>query len=150
METTIEKIINSVKDGAHCSVDFKNKSISIDGKAIDLTSFPSGIEHFDDLDDWLDKVEELYDAYKYSTPTKDTINKNRRIRFKALSVKELFAETGRNALHNPTIRNVALAELESFIVLSLVDGSFSPEELFNKDWFYQGQDKSFIMRKDWF
>lgn len=148
---TYQEIIEQVSQGAYYSVDFKKRSLRLNGKAVEISQGDElEIERYNSLDEWLDKVEELYDAYKYSKPTKLTIKKQRRDRFKALSVSELIAECGHDALNTPVIRDVAKAELEVFILLSLINGSFNPDELFAKDWFYQGSDKTFIMRKDWF
>ena len=140
-----EEIIEKVESGVRCSVDFKNRVVKLDGKAVELE--PESVEIIENLDDWLTKVEDLYDDYKYSRPTKSSNNK---ARFKALSVSQLIEECGHDALSNPIGRDVALARLEVFIVLSLLNGSFNPDELFTKDWFFQGADKSLIIRKDWF
>lgn len=144
------EIIEKVKAGASFSIDFKKRSLRLDGKPIDLKDKPLGIEHFDGLDAWLDHVEDLYDAYKYSRPTKTSMNHERHSKFKALSVDELVKECGHGALNNPVARNEAQAALELFILFSLINGSFNPDELFAKDWFFQGTDKSLIIRKDWF
>lgn len=144
------EIIQKVKDGASFSVDFKARSLKLNGKPIDLKGKSLCIEHYDNLDAWLDHVEDLYDAYKYSRPTKTSMNRERHSKFKALSVDELVKECGHNALNNPVSRPEAQAALELFILFSLIDGSFRPDELFSKDWFFQGTDKSLIIRKDWF
>lgn len=150
METIYETAIEKVSNGARFNVDFKKRSLRINGKAVDLQKMPLGIPIHPDLDTWLDEVENLYDTYKYSRPTKSSMAKERTAKFKALSVSELIKECGHDALSNPKSRDVAQAELEIFILLSLVNESFKPEELFTKDWFFQGTDKSFILRKDWF
>lgn len=150
MSTIYETAIKKVSSGSRFHVDFKKRSLLIDGKAVDLKAMPLGIPEFPDLDSWLDEVETRYDIFKYSRPTKTSMAKERKAKFKALSVTELVAECGHSALNNPKSRDVAQAELEIFILLSLHNGSFNPDKLFIKDWFYQGADKSFILRKDWF
>lgn len=145
-----EKIIEQVKNGASFSVDFKKRTLHINGKNVAIKDKPLHIPHFDTLDLWLDYVEDLYDDYKYSRPTKQTMSRERHSKFKALSVDELVKECGHDALNNPAGREETQAALEVFILFSLVEGAFNPNELFAKDWFYQGADKSFIMRKDWF
>ena len=150
MSTIYENVIEKVSNGSRFRVDFKKRSLLINGKAVDLKETPFGIPVNTDLDVWLDEVENLYDTYKYSRPTKSSMAKERKAKFKALSVAELIKKCGHDALNNPKSRDVAQAELEVFILLSLLNGSFNPEELFAKDWFYQGTDKSFILRKDWF
>lgn len=150
METIYQTAIDKVSNGARFSVDFKKRSLRINGKVVDLQKMPPGIPIHTNLDVWLDEVENLYDTYKYSRPSKSSMAKERKAKFRALSVAELIRECGHDALSNPKSRDVAQAELEIFILLSLVNGSFKPEELFAKDWFFQGTDKSFILRKDWF
>lgn len=147
--TIYEETIERVSQGAHAAVDFKNRTLRINGKSIDLNG-DAGIPVFNDLDAWLDEVENLYDEYKYSKPTQSSMKRERKSKFRALTVSELVNELGHDALSNPVSRDVAQAKLEVFILLSLVNGSFNPDELFAKDWFYQGADKSLIIRKDWF
>lgn len=145
-----EKILQKASEGIPVTVNFKERTLSVNHKKVELDGAELGIEKFDSLDDWLDKAEDLYDAYKYSRPSEVADKKQRHGKFKALSVNELIRECGHNALSNPQGRNEALAALEVFILFSLINGSFKPEELFAKDWFYQGADDWFILRKDWF
>ncbi len=149
METKYDEIIGRVSRGAHCAVDFKKRTLRVNGKSVE-TGGNLGIPEFKGLDEWLDRVEELYDDYKYSRPTQQSMKRERKARFKALSVSELVDAFGHDALSAPIPRNVAQARLEVFILFSLVQGVFNPDELFAKDWFYQGADKSLIIRKDWF
>lgn len=150
MEQLYQSIVQQVTDGAHLSVNFKSRSLRINNKPVSLKDQPLGIETFSDLDQWLDRLEDHYDAYKYSRPTKTAADKERHAYFKALSPDELVKECGHGALNNPTSRDEAQASLELFILFSLLNGSFRPEELFVKDWFFQGSDKDLILRKDWF
>lgn len=149
MNTLYEQIIERVSKGARCSVDFKKRTIKLGKKPVE-TSGELGIKEYADLDEWLNKVEDLYDDYKYSKPSQRSMKRERKAKFRALSVPELIKECGHDALNNPVLRDVAQAKLEVFIVLSLIQGTFNPDELFAKDWFYQGADKSLIIRKDWF
>lgn len=150
MKTIYEDVVEKVYQGARCTVDFKKRTLKLNNKLYPLNAKELGIGGYKNLDDWLDKVEDLYDDYKYSTPTQQSIQKERKSKFKALSVSELIDTCGHDALSNPMQRNVAQAKLEVFILLSLIGGAFDPNELFAKDWFYQGADKSLIIRKDWF
>lgn len=150
METIYDKVIEQVSQGAHCSVNFKKHTLSINGKFIKIKEGDPGIKKYDNLDDWLDEVENLYDDYKYSKPTTQSMKRDSKAKFKALSTSQLVEALGHDALSNPVLRNVAQAKLEVFILLSLVHGIFNPDELFAKDWFYQGSDKTLIIRKDWF
>ena len=145
------KIINQVRSGAKFRVDFKKRKLYANGKSIQLNKEDLGIRQYDNLDDWLDRLEELYDDYKYSRPTANSINKQGKSKFKALTVEELVALLGHNALTMIEIsRDEAQAALEIFILFSLINGSFKPSELFSKDWFFQGSDKSLVLVNDWF
>lgn len=150
MSTIYDTVIEQVSNGARFSVDFKKRTLRINGRIVDLKDKPLGVPVHPILEGWLEEVEDRYDAYKYSRPTKTSMAKERKAKFKALSVAELIKECGHDALSNPKSRDVAQAELEIFILFSLVNGSFNPDELFTKDWFFQGTDKSLIIRKDWF
>lgn len=150
MEAIYEKVIKQVSQGVQCVVDFKNRTLALGGKNVDIAKCELGVKQYNNIDEWLDEVENLYDDYKYSRPSQQTIKRDRKTKFRALTMAQLIDELGHDALNNPTPRNVAQAKLEAFILLSLINGSFKPEELFAKDWFYQGADKSFIIRKDWF
>lgn len=144
-----EKLKELAGNGAKVRADFKNRTLTINGKFQKLEP-PFDIPHPDNLEEWLDKVEDLYDDFKYSRPTKSSMNYERRCKFKGLSAAQLVANLGKDALNAPITRDEALVALEAFIVLSLVDGSFKPEELFAKDWYFQGTDKSLILYKNWF
>lgn len=149
MKTLYEQIIGQVNQGACCCVDFKKRTLRLNNKDIKIDG-NLGVGNYADLDEWLDEVENLYDEYKYSKPTQRSMKRERKSKFRGLTVEQLVAQCGHDALNNPTSRDVAQAKLEVFILLSLVQGTFNPDELFAKDWFYQGADKSFIIRKDWF
>ncbi len=143
------EIIKRIEQGARFNVDFKKKELKINGKTIS-TEGSLGIKKYSNLDEWLDVVEDLYDEYKYSKPTQRSMERERKSKFKALSPDELLSEFGHNALSNPVSRDIAQAKLEIFILFSMINGSFNPDELFARDWYYQGTDKSFIMLKNWF
>lgn len=149
MDTILNQVIAHVKDGGHCSVNFKTRTLTLDGCLVELSE-NLGIEKYADLDAWLDKAEDLYDAFKYSRPTMESEKQTRNSYFKALSFDEIARETGNDPSTNPIKREVAKAELETFILLSLVNGSLNPDELFARDWFYQGTDKSFVLLSTWF
>lgn len=143
------EIIKRIEQGARFNVDFKKKELKVNGKTIS-TEGSLGIKKYSNLDEWLDVVEDLYDEYKYSKPTQRSMERERKSKFKALSPDELLSEFGHNALSNPVSRDIAQAKLEIFILFSMINGSFNPDELFARDWYYQGTDKSFIMLKNWF
>lgn len=149
MKTLYEQIIECVSQGACCHVDFKKRTLRLNNKDIKIDG-DLGIENYADLDEWLDEAENLYDEYKYSKPTQRSMKRERKAKFRALSAPQLVVQCGHDALSNPVVRDVAQAKLEVFILLSLIQGAFNPNELFAKDWFYQGADKSFIILKDWF
>lgn len=150
MKTLYEEITEQVSQGAHCSVDFKKRTLKVNNKLVKTEGCELGIDSYADLDEWLDRVEDLYDDFKYSKPTQHSMKRERKSKFRGLSVPQLIETCGHDALNNPLSRDVAQAKLEVFILFSLIQGTFNPDELFAKDWFYQGADKSLIIRKDWF
>jgi hypothetical protein len=145
-----DEIINRVEHGAKCRVDFKERLVFLNGKKVETDGKDFGMKQFQDLDEWLDEVENLYDDYKYSKPTRRSMAAEDRSLFKALTASQLVEELGHDALGNPMLRSVAQARLEVFILLSLLNGTLNLDELFAKDWFFQGSDKSFVILKDWF
>lgn len=149
MKTLYEEVIEQVSQGACCHVDFKKRTIRLNNKDINIEG-ELGVGVFADLDEWLDEAEGLYDEFRYSKPTQRSMKRERKSKFRGLTVDQLVAQCGHDALNNPISRDMAQAKLEVFILLSLIQGTFNPDELFAKDWFYQGADKSFIIRKDWF
>ena len=149
MVTIYDTIIGRVQQGARCDVDFKKRSVHVNGKPVGLDG-DFGTPTFGDFDEWLDALEDLYDSYKYSRPSQASSKRERKAKFRALSASQLIGELGHSALDNPMPRSVAQAQLELFVLFSLLNGSLNLDELFAKDWFYQGADKSLIIRKDWF
>ena len=150
METVYDSIVSKVRDGAAFKADFKNAKIFLNNKEINLQGESLGIDTYASIEEWLSKVELLYDNYKHSRPSKTSMAHERKAKFKALDVSALIKSKGHMALLTQEDRNESQAKLESFIVLSIINGSLKPQELFATKWFYQGSDKSFIMRKEWF
>ena len=68
MEAIYEKVIKQAAQGVQCVVDFKNRTLTLNGKNVDIAKCESGIKQYNNLDEWLDEVENLYDDYKYSRP----------------------------------------------------------------------------------
>lgn len=145
-QSLYDSVIEQAHEGAKIRVNFKKHTLSINGKFIKLKNTDIGIPKYNNLNEWLEVVESLYDNYKYSRPT----SRNRKSKFKALSTTELIDMFGHRGLWNPELRNVAQAKLEVFILLSLINNSFNPNVFFKDKWFYQGKDKSFILKKDYF
>ena len=95
------------------------------------------------LEECLEKIEELYHTYKYSTPTE---NDERRTYFYALTPDEMTdAELALGAN-----RYEAKEELELYVLKSIVSGVLTwDDKVMGGTWFYQGKDKDLIILKDW-
>lgn len=140
------EIIEKVDAGKHLRVDFKARKAWLGKKEIEVEpNMCYGVPlEYDNLDDWLDMVEDLYDNYKYSRPTE---------RSERLARTSYFGGAlpmGDETSAAPDKREVAQAKLELYILCSLLSGAFNPDELFAKDVFYQGADPDLVMEKIWF
>lgn len=142
-----EEIIKKINSGCRFEVDFKNKILKLNRKSVKYDS--ESIEKYDDINDWLSKLEELYYDYNYSIPSGRTKSK---VYFKAKNIDEIDMK-GMNAPFN---REEARARLELFVLFSLVNGSFSFEKILEnrenkEEWFYQSSiQKDLIINKYWF
>lgn len=102
-------------------------------------------ERFDNSRTLLDKVRELYIAYKFSLPSERS-DKKRRKYFKALSIEELTDEQ----LIYGTRREVAQYMLEAFILCAIINGDFIWDDEIHGKWFYQDKsEQDLVILKNW-
>lgn len=144
-----DEIIKSITSGANFNVDFKLKQLKIRGKVIEDLDYDS-VEKFENIKDWLCKLEDLYYDYYNSIPTSNS--KRRKQYFKAKRIDEIDMD----GMKSPLYREEARARLEIFILFSLLNGTFSYDKILeikeNKDdWYYQSPiQKDLIINKYWF
>ena len=99
---------------------------------------------FDNGEDKLQKIEELYHQYKLSYPDETSTRNSRKNYFLALDSEDMtMAELvkGEN-------RELSRVELELYILLHSLNKSFVWEDDFGS-YFYQGADKDLIIMREW-
>lgn len=146
MDTIYSKSVRAVEAGANFRVDFRSRSLKIDGKAVidegryegELGITPCSEEEF------LSRVEELYRCYKYSVPSERSESRPRRY-FTALPEKELSDED----MFYGQQRDKTQLELELYILCQILNGfAWNPERL--GSWFWQSRnDKDLVLLREW-
>jgi hypothetical protein len=102
-------------------------------------------EKFDNSRMLLDKIRELYIAYKFSLPSERS-DKKRKKYFKALPIDELTDEQ----LICGTRREIAQYMLEAFILCSIINGDFAWDDEIHGKWFYQDKlEQDLVILKNW-
>lgn len=145
-DNILGKLTEAVACGAKWNVDFKNRNIRINGKyLVENGEFNvmTGIECYPP-DQFLWHVEKAYDLYKHSIPSERSESKGRKY-FRALSESELSDED----MMYGVSRDMAQAELEGFVLCSMLEG-VTWQESWGK-WFWQSQnDKDLVLLREWF
>lgn len=122
--TIYEELVQRVSDGESFYINFKNRAMKIGKKFIiadgvyDTERKPIECS-CDDMQEMLNKIEKLYECYKYSLPSERSDNKRRKY-FKALSIEEIPDDK----LMTAERREVARAKLEGFILCVVLSGKF--------------------------
>ena len=102
-------------------------------------------EKFENSRTLLDKVRELYIAYKFSLPSERS-DKKRRKYFKALPIEELTDEQ----LIYGARREVAQYLLEAFILCAIINGDFVWNDETHGKWFYKDNlEQDLVILKNW-
>lgn len=145
-DNIIGRLIEAVAEGAKWSVDFKSRSIKVDGKYLvenGKYNVVTGTERYPS-DQFLWHVEKAYDLYKHSIPSERSESKGRKY-FRALSERELADED----MMYGVPRDMAQAELEGFVLCSMLEG-VTWDESWGK-WFWQSpNDKDLVLLREWF
>lgn len=145
-DNIIGRLIEAVAEGAKWSVDFKSRSIKVDGKYLvenGKYNVVTGTERYPS-DQFLWHVEKAYGLYKHSIPSERSESKGRKY-FRALSERELADED----MMYGVPRDMAQAELEGFVLCSMLEG-VTWDESWGK-WFWQSpNDKDLVLLREWF
>lgn len=145
-DNILGKLTEAVADGAKWSVDFKSKSIKVNGAFLvenGKCNIVTGTEYYPP-EQFLWHVEKAYDLYKHSIPSERSESKGRKY-FRALSEKELSDED----MMYGVSRDMAQAELEGFVLCSMLEG-VTWQESWGK-WFWQSpNDKDLVLLREWF
>lgn len=144
------KGLERVENGERFHIDFEQRTMKVgQDKIIDngeydtsQTLYDVGFESPRTL---LDKVRELYIAYKFSLPSERS-DKKRRKYFKALPIDELTDEQ----LIYGVRREVAQYMLEAFILCAIINGDFVWDDEIHGKWFYQDKlEQDLVILKNW-
>ena len=145
-DNILGKLTEAVANGAKWSVDFCSRSIKINGKYLVKNGecdVITGIERYPP-DQFLWHVEKAYELYKYSIPSERSESKGKKY-FRAISEDKLPDED----MMYGVSRDMAQAELEGFILCSMLEG-VTWDESWGK-WFWQSSnDKDLILLRTWF
>ena len=147
MEKSIMTLLTeAVAEGKRWKVDFKNRSLKINGEYLvenGVCNRITGIERYPS-DQFLWHVEKAYELYKHSIPSERSESRSKNY-FLALSEKELKDEDMMYGVD----REMARAELEGFVLCSLLEG-VTWDESWGK-WFWQSsKDKDLVLLREWF
>ena len=144
------KGLERVKNGERFYIDFEQRTMKIgqdkviDNGEYDITQVLHDVK-FENSRTLLDKVRELYIAYKFSLPSERS-DKKRKKYFKALSIDELTDEQ----LIYGTRREVAQYMLEAFILCEILNGDFVWNDEIHGKWFYQDKlEQDLVILKNW-
>ena len=144
------KGLEQVENGERFYIDFEQRTMKVgQAKIIDNGEYDTSQvlydEKFDDSRTLLDKVRELYIAYKISLPSERS-DKKRRKYFKAMPIDELTDEQ----LIYGTRREVAQYMLEAFILCAILNGDFVWDDEIHGKWFYQDKiEQDLVILKTW-
>lgn len=148
--TIYEELVQRVSDGESFYINFKNRAMKIGKKFI----IADGVYDTDrkliecdctNMQEVLNKIEKLYEGYKYSLPSERSDNKRRKY-FKALSIEEIPDDR----LFVAGRREIERAKLEGFILCSILTGKFEWDEQKLGKWFYQSKkDSDLVILRNW-
>jgi hypothetical protein len=144
------KGLEQVENGERFYIDFEQRTMKIgQDKVIDNGEYDTSQvlydEKFDNSRTMLDKVRELYIAYKFSLPSERS-DKKRKKYFKALPIEELTDEQLIYGLR----REVAQYILEGFILCAILNGDFIWDDEIHGKWFYKDKlEQDLVILKNW-
>lgn len=146
MSNIYENAVRAVEDGAKFTVDFRSRSLKLNGKYLIEDGRYEG-ELGVPLcsgEEFLANVEELYYRYKHSVPSERSEGKSRRY-FTALPERELDDQ----AMLYGERRDKAQIELELYVLGQILGGFAWVPETMGK-WFWQSKtDKDLVILRSW-
>lgn len=147
MKNIYQESILAVSQGAKFKVDLQQRSLKIGKKFIineGKYDGELGIQIAENVEEFIAKIEELYDAYKHSIPSERSENQRRKY-FMALSEKDLDDD---DMLYGVS-RDFAQISLELYILCQILLGFQWDEDMMGK-WFWQSKkDKDLVILKQW-
>lgn len=141
-----QKAIQAVEGGTSFKIDFRSRSLKLNGKPIIQDGKYEGELGVPccNEDEFLANVEELYRIYKHSVPSERSESKSRRY-FMALPEKSLNDD----AMLFGERRDKAQVELELYVLCQILGGiKWNPETM--GKWFWQSsKDKDLVILRNW-
>lgn len=141
-----QKAIQAVEGGTSFKIDFRSRSLKLNGKPIIQDGKYEGELGVPccSEDEFLANVEELYRIYKHSVPSERSESKSRRY-FMALPEKSLNDD----AMLFGERRDKAQIELELYVLCQILGGiKWNPETM--GKWFWQSsEDKDLVILRNW-
>ena len=146
MKNIYQEAVQTVADGAKFKVDFRSRSLKLNGRFIIQDGKYEG-----DLgvsacneDEFFTKVEELYQRYKHSIPSERSESQSR-LYFAALPEKSLDDE---DMLFGER-REKTQIELELYVLCQILGGfKWNPEKM--GTWFWKSNmDKDLVILRQW-
>lgn len=142
--------LKRVENGERFHINFEQRTMKVgQDKVIDNGEYDTTQvlhdERFDNSRELLNRVRELYMAYKFSLPSERS-DKKRKKYFKALPIDELTDEQ----LIYGVRREIAQYTLEAFILCAILNGDFIWDDEIHGKWFYQDKlEKDLVILKNW-
>ena len=142
--------LKRVENGDRFHINFEERTMKIgQDKIIDNGEYDTTqVLYYEEIDnprELLNKVRELYIAYKFSLPSERS-DKKRKKYFKALSIDEL---TDKQLIYGAR-REIAQYILEAFILCAILNGDFVWDDEIHGKWFYQDKiEKDLVILKNW-
>lgn len=142
--------LKRVESGERFHINFEERTMKVgQDKVIDNGEYDTTQvlydEKLDNPRELLDKVRELYIAYKFSLPSERS-DKKRKKYFKALHIEELTDEQ----LIYGERREIAQYMLEAFILCAILNGDFIWNDEIHGKWFYQDKlEQDLVILKNW-
>ena len=141
-----QKAIQAVEGGASFKIDFRSRSLKLNGKPVIQDGKYEGELGVPccNEDEFLANVEELYRIYKHSVPSERSESKSCRY-FMALPEKSLNDD----AMLFGERRDKAQIELELYVLCQILGGiKWNPETM--GKWFWQSsEDKDLVILRNW-
>lgn len=148
--TIYEELITRVRQGETFNIDFKKRTMKVGKDCLIKDGEYSRIEKETavrsiGLDGVLQNIERLYNLYKYSLPSERSESKRKKY-FKALS----FDELKDNDLFAAYRRDEMQAQLEGYVLISILNGDLYWDEEIMGKWFYESKkDTDLIILREW-
>jgi hypothetical protein len=148
--TIYEELITRVRQGETFNIDFKKRTMKVgkdylikDGE-YSREEKATSIRNIN-LNEVLQNIEQIYKLYKYSLPSERSESKRRKY-FKALSFDELKDDE----LFVADRRDEIQAQLEGYVLISILNGNLYWDEKVMGKWFWQSKkDPDLVVLRDW-